>query len=321
MNILITGANGFVGSALCQATWPANTLVLAAVRSEDAISACPSHVKPLVIHSLFDLVQRTDILSQIDCVIHLAARVHQKTETFADSLPAFLELNTFATAELAKAAVKAKVKRFIYLSSIKVFGSTSTEQHSFNELDPLTPDDPYGYSKQQAERLLSVIADNTDLEVVILRPPLVYGPGVKANFLQLLKAVQAGIPLPLAQVNNCRSLLFVGNLIDAILTCVTHPSAANQIFIVSDGEDISTSDLLNRTGLALNRPTPLFPLPLSWLKVLGYCTGRTSQVDRLLSSFSTDSGKIRKMLDWQPPFTLEQGLLATVTWYLQSQQR
>jgi UDP-4-keto-D-QuiNAc 4-reductase len=321
MKILVTGANGFVGSALCQAATAFDHVIYAVVRSPAPL--LPTGVTQVVVADLTDLAQRQDLLSDIDCVIHLAARVHVMADRTADPLAAFRATNTTATVELATAAAQAGVRRFIYLSSIKVNGEGQPDcpaptVKTYSELTKPAPCDPYGISKWEAECQLQQVAIETGLEIVIIRPPLVYGPTVKANFLQLLRLVQRGVPLPLGLVKNARSLVFVGNLVDAIFTCVTHPQAAGQTFMVSDGVDVSTPDLIRGLAQALGGSARLLPIPAAALRWVGQLTGKSATITRLLGSLTVDSRKISQTLGWQPPFSLAQGLESTVNWYRQS---
>jgi nucleoside-diphosphate-sugar epimerase len=323
MNILITGATGFVGTTLCQqlVSSPHQHLhfdnIYGVMRSKPNPSKpqLPSSIQPVVVSSLDELAKSKELLSQIDCIVHLAARVHQMKDCAADPLAAFRAVNTYATRDLAKAATQCGVRRFIYLSSIKVYGEGNTRATPYTEADSPSPQDPYGCSKWEAEVSLRQISNETGLEVIILRPPLVYGPRVKANFHQLLHLVKSGISLPLQQIQNARSLIFVDNLADSILTCISHPAAANQTFLVSDGEDVSTPELIRRIAQALNCCDRLFPIPPIWLRLLGQLTGKSAAIDRLLGSFTIDSQLIRQTLGWIPPYTLNQGLQATADWY------
>lgn len=311
MRLLITGASGFVGRSLCVEAIRRGLCVRGAVRSRHQL---PAGVAPAIVGPIDGKTDWTDALKDVDVVIHLAARVHVMRETAGDPLAEFLEVNLYGTENLARQAVRAGVKRFIYISSIKVNGE-STEAHPFSETDNPNPQDPYAISKWQAEQALQRIAQETGLEVVIVRPPLVYGPEVKGNFARMLKVLAKGIPLPLASVRNLRSLIYVENLVDALITCATHPAAAGQTYLVSDGEDISTPDLLRQLGVAMGHPVRLFPCPPALLKLAGRWTGKGEQVERLLDSLRVDSSKIRRELNWTPPYTLEQGLRATAAWY------
>lgn len=324
--MLVTGANGFVGSALCAALKNKGHAVRAALRdpAEFAIDGCEIARVP----ALDANTDWRDALSGVATVIHLAARVHVMRDDASDPLEAFRRVNVAGTERLARSAAASGVKRLVFVSSIKVNGEVtgiadSTERRVlsaegrrvFREDDIPSPQDPYGISKWEAEQALHRIAKETGLEVVIVRPPLVYGAGVKGNFAQMLKVLAKGIPLPLASVRNLRSLVYVGNLADALILCATHPAAAGQTYLVSDGEDISTPGLLRRLGESMGHPARLFPCPLTLLEAAGWLIGKSGQVERLIGSLQIDSGKIRRELDWTPPYTLRQGLQATAEWY------
>lgn len=315
MNILVTGANGFVGKALCAALLHKGEHVSVAVRR-----AVPEE-QPCNAETLFevgDIHADTDwgaALKDKEVVFHLAARVHVMQDTALDPLAEFRKVNTEGTAHLARSAAANGVKRLVYVSSIKVNGEETHDGKKFTETDVPSPQDPYGVSKCEAEQALLRVAAETGLEVVIVRPPLVYGAGVKGNFAQMLKILAKRIPLPLGLVHNQRSLLYVQNLADSLIVCSTHPGAAGKTFLVSDGEDISTPGLLRQLGGALGRPARLLPFPPAWLKLVGLLTGKAAQVERLLGSLQVDSGKIRRELGWTPPYTLQQGLQATAEWY------
>jgi nucleoside-diphosphate-sugar epimerase len=249
MNVLVTGAGGFVGRALCERLEKMQWQVRQAHRrplQSKSLSSLPDRV------NIGDVDRSTDwriALSGMDCVVHLAARVHMMNDQGPDSLPEFRQVNAEGTANLARQAADAGVKRFIYLSSIKVNGEFTEPGHPFTADDAPAPEDPYGISKHEAEQALRQIASDTGMEVVIIRPPLVYGPLVKANFESMMRWLARGVPLPLAAaVQNRRSLVALDNLVDLVVTCLNHPSAANQTFLVSDGEDLSTADLLRRMG-------------------------------------------------------------------------
>jgi nucleoside-diphosphate-sugar epimerase len=324
MKVLITGANGFVGQAVCQrivACYPQFTTVYALVRHPDAWrsqSAAPQ-IKQIVFPSLAELADASELLAEVDCIIHLAARVHQMNDRATDPLAEFRAVNTSSTIALATTATKAGVRRFIYLSSIKVHGEETTAQTAYSEVDQLHPNDPYGISKFEAEAQLRQLAERSNLEVVIIRPPLVYGPGVKANFLQMLRIVDKGIPLPLGAIRNRRSLIYVENLADAIITSAHHPAAANQTFLVSDGEDVATAQLIRHIATAMRRSPRLLPIPVFCLKLLGGLFGKSAAVSRLTGSLVINSNKIRQTLNWQPPYTLNQGLQITADWFKSSQ--
>jgi nucleoside-diphosphate-sugar epimerase len=312
MRILITGANGFVGHALCAEVLRRGMSVKGAVRFSGDL---PAGVEPMVVGPIDGETDWAEALRGVDVVIHLAARVHVMKDTAADPLAEFLRVNLHGTEQLARQAAQAGVKRLVYVSSIKVNGERTSEERLFAETDEPNPQDPYGISKWQAEQALQRIAHETGLEVVIVRPPLVYGPGVKGNFIKLLATVDKGIPLPLAGANKPRSMIYVGNLIDALIACATHPGAVNQVYLVSDTQDVSVAELSKTISLGLGRPNRWFYFPLSWLRTLGKILGKSAQVDRLVTPLCIDPGKIQRELGWLPPFTLQEGIRATVAWY------
>jgi nucleoside-diphosphate-sugar epimerase len=321
MNILITGANGFVGKVVCdriRSHYPIFTSIYAVYRNPERLANTSLHpqIYPILSPSLDELARNTELLSKIDCIVHLAARVHQMNDRVSDPLAEFRSVNTTATYNLAKAAAQSSVRRFVYLSSIKVQGEETPTISPYTELSVPDPQDPYGISKWEAEQKLKHLANQTGLEVVILRPPLVYGPRVKANFLQMIRTVHKGIPLPLGLIRNKRSLVYVENLADAIINAVIHPAAANQTFLISDGEVVSTPQLIQRVAQALGCSPRLFPIPVSWLRLIGKLIGKSTTVSRLTGSLVVDSHKICSTLNWTPPYTIDQGLKATADWYL-----
>ena len=310
MNFLVTGANGFVGYALTR-TLSAKNNVVAALRS---FNTDESLITQLLIKDINAPLDWFIAISKIDVVIHLAARVHVIDELSSDPLYDFLEVNLYGTLNLAKYAAKSGVKRFVYISSVKVNGEY-TEHKPFDEDDSANPHDAYAVSKWRAEQALRQLSKEIQMEIVIIRPPLVYGSGVKANFLRLLKLVNKSIPMPLACIRNQRSMIYVGNLVDAIITCATHPKAANQTYLVSDGESVSTPQLIRNIAQASGKRVLLLPFPISMMKFLAKLFGKSAAVDRLTQSLVIDSSKIRRELDWTPPFTMTQGLKATADWY------
>jgi len=318
MKFLVTGANGFVGKPLCAELLRQGQSVRAALRSANSPV---ENVEMAAVGSIDGKTDWTEALCGVDVVIHLAARVHVMKDTSVDPMAKFLEVNLHGTANLAQQAARAGVKRLVYASSIKVNGEQTSATPPFTELDETNPQDPYAISKWQAEQALQRIAQETGLEVVIVRPPLVYGPGVKGNFIRLLAAVDKGIPLPLSGARNARSLIYVGNLVDALIACATHPAAAGQTYLASDGEDISTAMLVEKIAKALGRNSRSFYLPPTLLRAVAALLGRAEQVDRLLGSLRVDDEKIRRELAWTAPYTLEQGLRATADWYRQSLPR
>ncbi|EAW46692.1 SDR family oxidoreductase [Nodularia spumigena CS-584] len=320
MNILITGANGFVGQAICHQLvhTPQTNLIFAAVRSGQSQVNLSYPIQTVEIASLDDLNQRQDILARVDCIIHLAARVHQMKDTAADPLAAFRAINTEATLNLARQAAQHGVKRFIYLSSIKVNGEKTTPGCPFTADDTPAPQDPYGISKAEAEIQIRELSAETGLEVVIIRPPLVYGPGVKANFLSMMRWLDKGFPLPLGAIHNRRSLVALPNLVDLIINCLTHPAAANQTFLVSDNEDLSTTDLLRRMSNALGKPAWLLPIPVQWLEFTASLLGKKAVAQRLCSSLQLDIHKTQTLLNWTPPISVDEALQYTARHFRQA---
>jgi UDP-glucose 4-epimerase len=250
----------------------------------------------------------TAALDGIDTVVHLAARVHVMRDTATDPLGAFRRINVDGTMNLARQAAAAGVRRFVFVSSLKVNG----EAGSYTEADVPAPADPYGVSKWEAERALRDLAGESGLELVVIRPPLVYGPGVGANFAALVRAVRRHLPLPLGLVHNRRSLVALDNLVDVIATCVDHPAAANEVFLVSDGEDLSTPDLIRRLAAAMGTRALLLPVPPPLLRAAAAIAGRTATIDRLLGSLSVDITKVRTLLAWSPPVGVDEALRRAV---------
>jgi len=302
--VLVTGATGFVGRALCNQLSATGHMVIPAVRHG---SGLPNEVVTGDIGSSTDWRMA---LAGCDAVVHLAARVHMMRERSQDPLALYRETNTEAALNLARQAAQAGVKRFVFISTIKVNGEGGDAP--YRETDAPAPEDAYALSKWEAELGLHRIAQETGLEVVILRPPLVYGPGVKANFQRLIRAVALGWPLPLGAVRNRRSLLYLGNFVDAIRLCVEHPGAAGQTFLLDDGEPVSTPQLIRALAQAMGRPAHLLGVPASVLEFAGALLGRRAAVARLTGSLWVDGSAIRARLGWTPPYTLQQGLDATV---------
>jgi nucleoside-diphosphate-sugar epimerase len=311
--VLVTGASGFVGQQLCAEMLKQGWHVKAALRS---LHPLPAGIHPVVVGAIDDGTDWTDALQGVDTVIHLAARVHVMKDSSANPLAEFLKVNLHGTENLARQAKHARVMRLVYVSSIKVNGERTTEMRPYTELDQPDPQDPYGVSKWQAEQALQHIAQETGLEIVIVRPPLVYGPGVKGNFISLMAAIKRGIPMPLAGANNVRSLVYVGNLVSVLIACATHPAAAGQTYLVSDGVDVSTALLVEKIAHALGCKSRSFYLPSGLLRVVATVLGRSEQIDRLFGSLRVSDAKIRRELGWAPPYTMEQGLQVTTDWYL-----
>ena len=316
--VLVTGATGFVGKALCKKLLTDGWPVVGTYRTGYSANKLPVGIEKTWIKSIGPGTDWQAALIGIDTVIHLAARVHVLGYTAADAITEYRRVNVAGTNHLAQTAASMGVRRFIYMSSVKVYGEGNAV--AYTEHDSPMPTTPYAISKYEAEQLLQEINDKTGLEVVVLRPPLVYGPHVKANFLQLLKVVDMGIPLPFANVRNQRSLIFLENLLDAIVTCIHHPKAARKTYLLSDGLYTSTPELIQKTASALGRPIRLFPFSLNLLRLLAKIIGRSEAVDRLLNSFAVDSSRICTELGWTPRVTMTEGLAETARWYLQSVQ-
>ncbi len=262
----------------------------------------------------------THTLTKVNTDIHLAARVHIMSDSAADPLAEFRFMNTAVTLNLARQATAAGVRRFIFLSSVKVNGEFTQHDQPFTAADICHPDDPYAVSKYEAEQGLIEIAVQTGMEIVIIRPPLVYGPGVKGNFLSMMRWLHKGIPLPLGAVHNQRSLVALDNLIDLITVCIDHPAAANQTFLVSDGEDLSTPELLQRLGAALGKPARLLPVPQSLLETILNLLGKHAIAQRLCGNLQIDISKTRDRLGWTPPVSVDQALRQTAQAYLQKME-
>lgn len=305
--ILVTGSAGFVGRALIARLISEQFTICATVRNNTNNTFNPK-IKVVNVGELTPLLGWHQALEGVEVVIHLAARVHMMGDQAKDSYAEYRLVNVDATLNLAHQAAKTGVKRFIYLSSIKVNGESTKPGRAFTSEDIPKPQDAYAISKYQAELGLQAIALETGMQVVIIRPPLVYGPGVKANFLSMMRCLSRSIPLPLGAINNLRSLVALDNLVDLVVRCIDHPGAASQIFLVSDGEDISTISLLYRMGNVLGKPARLIPVPVSLLHIFGILLGRQAIVERLCSSLQVDISKTRKLLDWSPPINVDEGL-------------
>lgn len=315
MNILVTGGAGFVGGALLKALTASGGYSLRTSVRRGGRDVSLAGVDVFVA----DLAPDTDwaeALGGVDAVVHTAARVHVMNDHAADPLAEFRRTNVEGTLALARQAVAAGVRRFIYISSVKVNGEDTLAGRPFTAESVPAPRDAYGISKMEAEQGLRKIAAGTGMEVVIIRPPLVYGPGVRANFKALMRAVARGVPLPLGSVHNLRSLVALDNLVDFMVTCIRHPQAANQTFLVSDGEDVSTSELVRRMARAMGRPARLVPAPM-WLLLAGAgALGKRDVVQRLCGSLQVDLSKARQILGWIPPQSLDEGLRKAVEGYV-----
>lgn len=279
----------------------------------------PSGVLPVAVGELTCSTDWASALVGVDVVIHAAARVHVMKETACDSLAEFRKVNVDGTLRLARQAAAAGVRRFIFISSIKVNGESTPSGQPFHADQEPAPQDAYGISKLEAEQGLCQVARATGMEVVVVRPVLIYGPGVKANFQNMMRWVQRGIPLPFGAVDNRRSLISVVNLVDLIVTCIDHPQAANQTFLASDGEDVSLTQLLRQLGIVLGRPARLIALPQGALLLAARALGRRDLAQRLFGSLQVDIDKNLQLLGWVPPLTLEQGLAMTARSFLEKQ--
>lgn len=299
--ILLTGYSGFVGSALFSSL-AAEQLVLIG-RHKTELQCASSFIKHLDANENYD-----DCLEDVAVVIHCAARVHMMNDTAIDPLQAFREINVLGTLNLARQAAAAGVKRFIYLSSIKVNGEATHDNLPFHHNDIPAPLDAYGVSKAEAENGLHLLAKETGMELVIIRPPLIYGPNVKANFASMLKLARKNLPLPLGAINNKRSLVALDNLVDLIVTCIDHPGAANQTFLVSDDHDVSTTELLKLMTRASGKKPRLLPVPVSWLRFAAKLTGKQAVIERLCGNLQVDIQHTKETLGWMPPISVEEGI-------------
>lgn len=312
-HILITGATGFVGRALLARLSGYSEYQLIAIVRHLA-SGLPAKVE--VVGDIGPATDWSSFLPGVGTVVHAAARVHIMNDCSYDSLSAFRAINTLGTLNLARQAADKGVRRFIFVSSVKVNGEATLLGKPFLSDDVPAPEDAYGISKREAEDGLRRLAVETGMEVVIIRPALVYGPGVKANFLSMMRWLYRGVPLPFGAIPNKRSFAALDNLVDLIVTCINHPAAANQTFFVSDGEDLSTTDLLRRMGLALSKPVRLIPVPVFILQAGAALFGKRAVAQRLCSSLQVDISKTRSLLDWSPPVSVDEGLRRTARMFL-----
>ena len=308
MKVLVTGASGFIGKSLCEELVGQNKLVIAAVRVNYVEYA---GVESRQVGEIENTTDWSKILNNVSVVVQLAARVHVIHDKAFNPLEKFRKVNVHGTLQLAREAAKAGVKRFVFVSSIKVNGEYSEIGKPFTEADAPKPQDAYGISKLEAEQGLILIAQQTGLEVVIIRPPLVYGDGVKANFANMLRMIKRSIPLPFGAIHNKRSFVYIGNLVSLIVRCIEHPNAANQTFLVSDGFDLSTTELLRACATALGVKSKLIPVPKKLIEMAAAILGKQDVAQRLCGNLQVDITKTRTLLDWAPPFTVEEGLRIT----------
>jgi nucleoside-diphosphate-sugar epimerase len=309
MRLAITGANGFVGSRLVADFAADGDEIVAAARRP--LAGLPPGAAWRQAPDLGPDAAWRDVVRGCDLVVHAAARVHVMKDASEDPLAAYRRANVEGTLALARQSAEAGVRRFLFISSIKVNGESTGPGRPFRADDPPAPVDPYGVSKAEAEAALFALGRETGMEVVVVRPVLVYGPGVRANFAAMLKAVARGLPLPLGGIRNRRSLLFVGNLSDLVRRAAVHPATAGQIFLASDGEDLSTAEMLKRLGTAVGRRARLLPVPPALLRAAATMLGKQAQAQRLLGSLQVDIGPARELLGWSPPFTVDAGFAET----------
>lgn len=331
MRVLVTGATGFVGRELVNVLLAKGYQVSALVRHN---SSLPDSVRQVEIKDLAVLIEDNnshhkksqqieadktsddsphefllnELLQDIDVVIHLAARVHSMNDESTEPMVAFRQMNTEVTLCLARHAADAGVRRFLFLSTIKVNGEQTNLDAPFSEKDVCKPKGFYSISKREAELGLIDIAQETGIETVIIRPPLIYGPGVKGNFASIMRWIDFGIPLPLGAVKNQRSLLALDNLVDFLTVCITHPDAANQIFLISDGEDVSTPELLKRLAAMMQTKARLLPVPVSWMVVIASLIGKKAIAERLFGSLQINSQKAHDLLGWSPVVSMTEQL-------------
>jgi nucleoside-diphosphate-sugar epimerase len=310
MRALITGTSGFVGSQLLLKMHCSGL----PIKVRSALRLRPKNLDDdyEVVGNIGPFTDWTNALSGIDVVIHLAARVHVMRDSSANPLTEYRLVNVEGTLNLARQAAAAGVRRFIFLSSIKVNGEETVDGEAFTEISAPHPVDPYGISKYEAEEGLRTICEKAGMEYVIIRPPLIYGPGVKANYHKLIQAVKKGYPLPFGCVENKRSMLALGNLIDFIILVLTDRRAANQIFLLSDGQDLSSKELVKNIAIALGVAPRILPVPLFFLKILGILLGKRVLIKRLVGSLQIDSRKARELLKWTPPLEIKEGIFMAI---------
>ena len=311
--LVVTGANGFVGRALCAGATARGIFVRGITRH---VCEFPSSIESFMVGSMDDHTDWRGAFEDVKVVVHLSARVHVMSDTAKDPLEEFRRVNVQGTLNLARQAAAFGIRRFVFISSIKVNGESTRLGLPFFADDLPEPLDPYGISKMEAEQGLLRIAAKTGMEVVIIRPPLIYGPGVKANFRTMMRWLARGVPLPLGAIHNRRSLVALDNLVDLIVTCVDHPAAANQTFLVSDGEDLSTTQLLERMGQALGKPARLIPVPPALLKLGAALVRKPAIAERLCGSLQVDISNTRLLLGWVPPLSVDEGLKKAAEGYL-----
>ncbi|RJG46604.1 NAD-dependent epimerase/dehydratase family protein [Mesorhizobium sp. DCY119] len=319
LSVGVTGASGFVGRALVRQIAETKNSCTAAYRGS-APSGLPPQVRPAIVGDLSRETDWSSFLQGLDVVIHAAARVHILNDRSGDPLTEYRRVNVEGTLALARQAAAAGVKRFVFLSTIKVNGEESAPGQAFRASDRPQPSDPYAISKLEAETGLVELGARQGMEIVIVRPPLVYGPGVKANFLNMMRWVDRGVPLPLGAVNNRRTLVALPNLVDLVLLCTQHPDAAGKVILAGDGEDLSTSDLLRRLYAIMGRSNRLISVPPGMLSALAGLLGKGEIARRLCGSLRMDVEETRRLLGWTPPVSVDEGLRQTVEYYRREQR-
>lgn len=317
MSVLLTGASGFVGGAVLKNLQYKDFVVRPVFRTQElSFLSCHPALPAVIQPSLTATTHWSAALSGVDVVVHAAARVHVMQDSAFDPLMAFRQVNVEGTLNLAHQASQAGVRRFVFISTIKVNGENTRTGKPFIEESTPFPEDPYAISKHEAEQGLHEISASTGMEIVIIRPPLVYGPGVKGNMLSLMKLAKSGLPLPLGLIQNQRSMVYLGNLVDLIIKCIDSPAAANQTFLVSDARDLSTPELIRLLRSEMGLPHRMVPVPPLVLSTVGRLIGKREMVDRLCGSLQVDRGKARRLLNWEPPFSVEQGISEMVKTFL-----
>lgn len=308
--VVVTGAGGFIGQAVCTKLVSMGMQVIGAVREHNDLGGVAG-VREIALGNFDERTDWGSVLEGASCVVHLAARVHVMRDSATDQLADYRAANVGPTLNLARQAAQSGVKRFVFLSSIKVNGESSSVGRPFTPNDEPRPIDPYGVSKHEAEQALAQLTVESGLEVVTIRPVLVYGPGVKANFRTMMRWMTRGVPLPLGALHNRRSLVALDNLVDFVAVCTLHPAAANQVFLVSDGKDLSVTELLTQLAAALNRPARLLPVPESLLRLVGRLLHKEDVVGRLCGTLQVDIAKAKELLGWTPPVSIEAALRKT----------
>ncbi len=308
MRVLVTGASGFIGKRLVAALLERKFNVVLSARSEAAKNIFPHFLPSFVTGELRGDTDWRKALTGVDTVVHLAALVHAMKDTRTSNVEDYKRVNTAATEQLAQTAIKMGVRRFVYVSSIKVNGEYTVGDFRFTEEDKPNPQDAYASSKWEAEKVLRAMGQTNLIETVIIRPPLVYGGDAKANFKKLVQLIKKGVPLPLGAIKNSRSLIYVDNLADLIVECILSDRAANQTYLASDGYDLSTPQLIQQIAYALNKPAYLLPVPLSILNYASAFFGKQMMMNRLTSSLKIDVSKIEGQLNWRPPYSVQQAL-------------